>query len=126
MFETKSKKRIALEREIYDTMEYCLDGRCAIIAVTLEIQRRVGVSDGELEGLASIPRQIEGVDVGITMREKTEGEFKVSVRTNGGVSASQICAALGGGGHAAAAGCTVRGTLEQAKETLKATAARYL
>ncbi len=126
MFETKSKKRIALEREIYDTMEYCLDGRCAIIAVTLKIQRRVGVSDGELEGLASIPRQIEGVDVGITMREKTEGEFKVSVRTNGGVSASQICAALGGGGHAAAAGCTVRGTLEQAKETLKATAARYL
>ncbi|MEE0953857.1 MAG: DHHA1 domain-containing protein, partial [Ruminococcus sp.] len=126
MFETKSKKRIALEREIYDSIEYCLDGRCAIIAVTLEIQRRVGVSDGELEGLASIPRQIEGVDVGITMREKTEGEFKVSVRTNGGVSASQICAALGGGGHAAAAGCTVRGTLEQAKETLKATAARYL
>ncbi len=59
MFETKSKKRIALEREIYDTMEYCLDGRCAIIAVTLKIQRRVGVSDGELEGLASIPRQIE-------------------------------------------------------------------
>ncbi len=107
MFETKSKKRIALEREIYDTMEYCLDGRCAIIAVTL-------------------PRQIEGVDVGITMREKTEGEFKVSVRTNGSVSASQICAELGGGGHSAAAGCTVRGTLEQAKETLKATAARYL
>ncbi len=126
MFETKSKKRIALEREIYDTMEYCLDGRCAIIAVTLEIQRRVGVRDGELEGLASIPRQIEGVDVGITMREKTEGEFKVSVRTNGSVSASQICAELGGGGHSAAAGCTVRGTLEQAKETLKATAARYL
>ena len=126
MFETKSKKRIALEREIYDTMEYCLDGRCAIIAVTLKIQRRVGVRDGELEGLASIPRQIEGVDVGITMREKTEGEFKVSVRTNGSVSASQICAELGGGGHSAAAGCTVRGTLEQAKETLKATAARYL
>jgi len=126
MFETKSKKRVALEREIYDTMEYCLDGRCAIIAVTLEIQRRVGVSDGELEGLASIPRQIEGVDVGITMREKAEGEFKVSVRTNGDVSASQICAELGGGGHTAAAGCTVRGTLAQAKEKLKATAARYL
>ncbi len=126
MFETKSRKRIALEREIYDTIEYCFNNRCAIIAVTLEIQKRVGATDGELEGLASIPRQIEGVEIGITMREKAEGEFKVSIRTNGGVNAAQICAKLGGGGHTAAAGCNVKGSLSEAKQVLKEAVAEFV
>ena len=120
MFETKTRKKIALEREIYDTIEYCFNDRCAIIAATLDIQRKLGVGDGELEGLATIPRQIEGVEIGITMREKEPGVFKVSVRTNGEVNAAQFCTRLGGGGHSAAAGCTVKGSLEEAKNKLKA------
>lgn len=126
MFETKTRKKLALEREIYDTIEYCLNDRCAIIAATLEIQKKTGVSDGELEGLASIPRQIEGVEIGITLREKEQGVFKVSVRTNGAVNAADFCARLGGGGHSAAAGCTVKGSLEQAKSILKEVAAEFL
>ena len=120
MFETKSKKRIALERAVCDNMEFCFNDRCAIIAATLDIQKQVGVCDGELEGLASIPRQIEGVDVGVTMREKEPGSFKVSIRTNGDINAAEICARLGGGGHTAAAGCSVKGSLEEAKDKLKA------
>lgn len=126
MFETKTKKKLALEREIYSTIEYGLDGKCAVIAATLDIQRRVGATDGELEGLSSIPRQIEGVEIGITLREKTPGEFKVSVRTNGNVKASDFCARFGGGGHSAAAGCTVTGTLEEAKAQLLAAAAAFV
>ena len=126
MFETKSRKRVALEREVFDTIEYCFNDRCAIIAATLDIQRKVGVDDGELEGLASIPRQIEGVKIGITMRERAEGVFKVSVRTNRGVNAARMCEKLGGGGHSAAAGCTVTGTLAEAKQKLKDAAAEFL
>lgn len=120
MFETKTRKKIALEREIYDTIEFCCGDRCAIIAVTCNIQQKLGIEDGELEGLASLPRQIEGVEIGITMREKKPGDFKVSVRANEQViNAAQFCARFGGGGHAAAAGCTVKGSLEEAKTQLK-------
>lgn len=118
MFETKTKKKIALEREVYDTIEYCFDDKCAVIAVTNEMRRKLGVNDNELEGLASIPRQIEGVLVGITMREREEGGFKVSVRSDSNVNAAEFCARFGGGGHAAAAGCTVKGSLEEAKSKL--------
>jgi phosphoesterase RecJ-like protein len=118
MFETKTKKKIALEREIYDTIEYCCDDKCAIISVTSEMKKKLGVGDDELEGLASIPRQIEGVLVGITMRERDEGGFKVSVRSDSHVNAAEFCARFGGGGHAAAAGCTVKGSLEEAKARL--------
>lgn len=118
MFETKSKKKIQLEREIYDTIEYCFDDKCAIIAATVDIQKKLGIDDGELEGLASIPRQIEGVLIGITMREKEDGVFKVSVRADSSINAAAFCARFGGGGHAAAAGCTVKGSLEEAKAKL--------
>ena len=126
MFETKTRKKLALEREIYDTIEYCCDNRCAIIAVTLEIQRKVGVSDGELEGLASIPRQIEGVEIGITLREKAKNDFKISVRTGSTVNAAAFCAGFGGGGHPAAAGCSVSGSLEEVKAKLIAAAQEVL
>ena len=119
MFDTKTKLKLRLEQEIYGSIEYYSNDRCAIIAVTLEMQKRIGVGDDELEGLASIPRQIQGVLIGITMREKENGVFKVSVRTDRSVNAAEFCALFGGGGHAEAAGCTVRGTLEEAKAQLK-------
>ena len=56
--------------------------------------------------------------VGITMREREEGGFKVSVRSDSNVNAAEFCARFGGGGHAAAAGCTVKGSLEEAKSKL--------
>ena len=118
MFETKSKAKVRLERAVYDTMLYCADGKCAIINTTLEMQKALNISDDELEGLASIPRQIEGVLIGIVMREKEGGVFKVSVRTNGNVNAAEFCQKFGGGGHSAAAGCSVNGGLDEVRSKL--------
>ncbi len=42
----------------------------------------------------------------------------MSVRTVGGLNATRVCALLGGGGHAAAAGCTVRGSIEDAQTAI--------
>lgn len=118
MFEIKSREKLRLERMVYHTLEYYCEGKCAMIHTTLEMQEKAGITDDEMEGLASIPRQIEGVLLGITMREKEGGAFKVSVRTNENVNAADFCARFGGGGHIAAAGCTVEGTLEEAKVQL--------
>ena len=120
MFDTKTKKKIRLEQEIYQGLEYCADDRCAMIAVTIDMQQRLGVRDDELEGLASIPRQIEGVEIGFTLREKEKNVFKISVRSSRNVNAAQFCAQFGGGGHAEAAGCQLSGTLEEVKATLRA------
>lgn len=35
-----------------------------------------GAAEDDIEGLASIPRAIEGVLIGVTIREKTDGGFK--------------------------------------------------
>lgn len=126
MFETKSKTKIQIEHAVYDTMTYCANGKCAIIYTTLDMFKSLDVGDDEMEGLASIPRQIEGVLIGITMREKEGGFFKISVRTNCGINASEFCSQFGGGGHPAAAGCTIEGTLDEVRNKLIEAAEKVL
>ncbi len=124
MFDTKTKRRVELERDVLDKMIFCADDKCAIIYTTLEMVK--GMGDDETEGIASIPRQIEGVKLGITIREKPDDTYKVSARSNGDVDACAFCKRFGGGGHIGAAGCTLTGTLDSVIEQLKAAAAETL
>lgn len=117
MFESKSRSRVALEAAVLSGIQYFFDGRCAIITVTRELQERLDVDDYQLEGLASIPREIEGVWVGATVKEKEDG-CRVSLRTTPQADASAICAAFGGGGHLRAAGCTIPAAPAAAKSLL--------
>lgn len=118
MFETKSRSRLEIERRVMDSMQFYLDGKCAIAYATIDMMKESGAVDSDMEGVASLPRQIEGVMAGITLREKNNGKFKVSVRTTDELDASAICANFGGGGHKAAAGCMITGMLNEAIEQI--------
>lgn len=126
MFETKTQSRIAIEQQVLSSIEYYFDRRCAVISITKQMLQSSGAAESELEGLSTLPRQIEGVQIGVMLREKDSGEFKVSMRTNEGFDASKICGLLGGGGHVKAAGCIVEGGLEHAKKTVIDTIARFV
>ena len=117
-FDIKSRSRLDLEQMALASIRYDWDGRCAIMAITKEMIEKAKASENDLEGLASIPRQIEGVWVGITMREVETGGFKVSIRTGPSVDACNIAKRLGGGGHVAAAGCNLEGPLDVAMAKL--------
>ncbi len=117
MFESKSRQRVALESYVLSSIEYYYDGRCAVIVVPQALQEEYGIDDAQLDGISAIPRQIEGVWVGVTIREKAEN-CRISLRTTQEADASAICAVFGGGGHYRASGCTIDGTAEHAKELL--------
>lgn len=117
-FVIKTRAKIKMERMIYDTMEFYAGGKCAVVYTTLAMQKALGAGDDEMEGLANIPRQVEGVEMGITMREKDGGIFKISVRTNDGINAAEFCKRFGGGGHPGAAGCSIEGDLATVKKQL--------
>ncbi len=117
-FETKTKTYAALERLALDGMRFYFSDRCAVICVTQDMYKRSGSDESETDRLANLPRQIEGVLVGVSMRELKDGSFKASVRTHGDIDASAICKRLGGGGHMGAAGCTLYGSKQQAVNSL--------
>ncbi|MEG2436257.1 MAG: bifunctional oligoribonuclease/PAP phosphatase NrnA, partial [Ruthenibacterium sp.] len=126
LFENKSRRRIEAERLALQNLEYYFDGRCAVVCLTKEQISATGADGTDLEGITGISRSIEGVQVGITMRQQPTGSYKVSVRTEVGVDASGICAPLGGGGHKQAAGCEILGSIENAKAALLAEVGRAL
>lgn len=115
MFDTKSRNLLELERMVLETAEYYFDNRCMLLSVTAEMQEKTGCSGTELEGIAVISRSVEGVKAGITFKQTGDNEFKVSLRTYEPLDASAICKKLGGGGHKAAAGASVKGSLEEVK-----------
>lgn len=117
MFEVKSHGRIELEKDVLNNIEYHFGNTCALIWITDEMLKATGVDDAELEGVASMPRQIEGVEIGVTIRQR-DGGYKISLRTDDDVDASAICALLGGGGHKCAAGCSVDANLNETKKII--------
>ena len=118
MFETRTLSYIRLEQMAVASIEPHFDGRCAIMTITQEMFEKSGSNAGECDGIASIPRKIEGVKIGVTIREQDNGKYKVSMRTVEPYDAAKICGAFGGGGHSAAAGCEFDCPLNEVKTQL--------
>lgn len=118
MFETKTMSYLKLEQMALSTVELHFGGKCAVMQITQDMFRESNSNDGECDGIASLPRKIEGVLIGITIREKENGNYKVSIRTVEPYDAAKICANFGGGGHNRAAGCEFTCSLEEAKSAL--------
>ena len=126
MFETKSRLRLALEADAANRVALSQDGRIAYLGVSLARQKELGADYRELDTMINVIRQLEGVEVAIVAKEREPGVFKVSVRSEEGFDASQFCAVFGGGGHVAAAGCTVEGKEEEVLSALLDEAKRRL
>jgi len=120
MFDLKTHGRITLEQEALKGIRYFAEKHVALITVPLALVESIpDIDNDDIGALANIPRQIAGVDIGISVKEKKPGVFKASLRSSERVDVSLIAQQFGGGGHKRAAGCTFdKGTIEQAAETI--------
>ena len=98
-----------------DLMEFHCDGKCAVFCLTNDVIAETGASEDDLDGVSAMVRQVEGVLLGFTLREREEGVWKISMRATNPADASVVCAKFGGGGHKGAAGCSLTGELEDVK-----------
>ena len=117
-FRTKTRKRMQLEGAMLSTCEFFDRDRVAILSVPISMMERVNATETDAEDLSALGGQIEGVDCAVTMRELRPDVWKMSVRTGSRINATNVCQLLGGGGHAAAAGCTVEATWPEAKRRI--------
>ena len=118
MFETKTKTYARLERLAIESMRFYEHEKVAVITVTQEMFQLTGSNMQETEGLAPLTRQIEGVEIGITITEKPDGTCKASIRTYESVNAAELAKCFGGGGHAQAAGCRFDCDVKEARRLL--------
>lgn len=115
LYENQPQRRLELLAKCLPTLEVIKDGQAASVTVTCDMYAACG-GDAELtDGFVNYPRSIRGVEVAIFFRQLEEKKFKVGFRSKGKVNVAAFSAALGGGGHHNAAGCTVDGTLDEVK-----------
>lgn len=117
-FRTKTMARMRLESLMLREMHLYHDGVVAVVPISLALMEEAGATTEDAEDIAAFVGQIAGVRHSATIRELKPGECKISLRTAADLNASLVCARLGGGGHAAASGCTVMGSVAEAETAI--------
>ncbi|MDR7417582.1 MAG: DHHA1 domain-containing protein [Armatimonadota bacterium] len=101
------------------------DGAVAVTAITPDMLGATGASRDDVSGIAALLRTIAGVRLAMTF--EADGDvIRVSLRSRDGVRADRIARALGGGGHPAAAGADVPGSLDETMRRALALAAEEI
>lgn len=120
-FMVKSRARLAVEAKLIEGMQFYHSGKAAIAKLSMDLIDKTQATEDDLDNISSLTRSIEGVELGILIREIELGKCKLSVRSGDSVSAASLCAHFGGGGHIRAAGCTIEASPDAAQvQVLKA------
>lgn len=106
IFDTKSKEYLRLYAYAINNTKFYLDGKVAVLRLSEDDFKRFGLSEAAASAIVSVPGQIEGVKLGVYIRDR-QGECKVSLRSSGEVNVSELACRFGGGGHICAAGYSV-------------------
>lgn len=108
LFRTATRERIALEGAVYSSLRTFHGGDIVAAVITLDMVRRTGVTENDMDDVAALAGRVKGQQVTLTLRENGNGTTRVSARSGARVNVSEICQRFGGGGHAMAAGCTLK------------------
>ena len=95
-----------------------MDNRCIVSVVDRKTMDFYEVNSKDLDGIVNQLRNIEGIECAIFMYETDMLEYKVSMRSGEAVDVAKVASYFGGGGHARAAGCTMRGTFHDCVNNL--------
>ncbi|MDR1820996.1 MAG: DHH family phosphoesterase [Oscillospiraceae bacterium] len=119
LFRTTSRARALVESDMMRGIKFYENGRAAIAIISASIQETTGATADDMENIAAVASSIEGVDIAYTITEISGDECKVSVRTNGAVSANSAAKLFGGGGHRGAAGFVRKGSGKQVRRDIE-------
>jgi phosphoesterase RecJ-like protein len=111
----------ALLRRSFNAMRYWgaglktlqREGPLVWAALSLTDRHAVGYPGNDDAELVNNISMIEGAAVTVLFVQQNDNQVKISWRSQGGVDVSRIAAEFGGGGHQAAAGALVLGSLDE-------------
>lgn len=117
---------VALWGQILSGVQERCDARIVHAAMTLPMLAAARALPSASEGFIDLLTSVQSAEISVLFKEAEGGAVRVSVRTRAVADAVAITAAFGGGGHARAAGCTVDGPLDAARERVLAECEREL
>ncbi len=113
--ERRTPGSIRLLGEALQTLELPAEGRIAVMCVDPAAFDRAGAVPADTDDLINVPRTIAGVRIAAFFKQWESGTVRVSLRSKGTLDVRSVAAHFGGGGHTNAAGCTIHGSLPEAR-----------
>ena len=113
VYERQSVSKLRLLGSALNTLEILDKGRIGSMKVSLPMLMAAGATPDLTENMVNYPKSIRGVEVAVLFRELSKDHYKVSLRSNERVDVADVAKEFGGGGHAKASGCIIRGNLPE-------------
>ena len=107
--------RIQLMGAVLSTARRDSTGHVALLRHSIEMQQVAEASDEDADGFVNYPLTVGEVEAVAMLKECEPGVYRTSLRSKGEVNVAKVAEKFGGGGHRNAAGCTLRGTWEEAE-----------
>ena len=115
LYRTKPDAQLRLFGRVLDRLETSPNRRVIWSTLRLADLEATEALPAHSEGIIDLLAQSEVAEVSMLLKEQPDGTTRLSVRTRpGGVDATVLTGAFGGGGHARAAGATIEDPLPRA------------
>lgn len=122
-----SRVSVELKRRAFRTLTVSDNNEIASVTLTGQDFEEVGGTKADAEDVIEIPRSLIGNRVAVFFYgSEDRDETRVSIRTRAPLDATELAKLFGGGGHARAAGCTIREPLSSAKRLFNKTVSEWL
>ena len=120
VYSSQEAGKVRLTGAVMERMRLYCGGRLAVSHISMDDMKKYGVDESRFDGIIDRLRDVEGIEVYILMKEKNEGQVRLSLRSKGSVAVDRFADTLeSGGGHSFAAGATASGTLDEVEKMIK-------
>ncbi len=126
LFKSQSYERSKLYLDTMQKMRFYHDGKLAIIYVMQADLDKYNLKKEVTEGFVTYPLTISGVEVAVSILQKSDKSFKISFRSKNHVDVNEIALLYGGGGHKMASGAVINGYFEDVIDKLVFNIGNYL
>ena len=117
--DTHSETKMKLLAYLIDNMEVYSDGKIRLAVIDENVINKFKASENDIDSLVNYLRCIEGTIASVYIRYIKDGVYKVSMRTEEPIDASEIASKFNGGGHKRAAGFNTNDLNKTKKELIE-------
>ena len=111
VYDSNSLGKLKLFGAVLSAMQLDATGRIAVVYLDQLMARVAGGTYEDTEGLVNLPLSVKEIEAVVFFKQVDGDEYRVSMRSKGGVDVGAVAKEFKGGGHKNAAGCTARGAV---------------
>ncbi len=112
--EVTTQERIEVMKEALQTVEFYRHGTIAMLSLS---EKLMNILADDTDGFVELIRNVDTVDVAVLLKAKGQTMTRISLRSKQ-TDVNAVANIFGGGGHIRAAGCSIEGDIDYAKESL--------